>query len=314
VESISIIMPARNAEKTVRESMISVLRDPLVTQLVVVDDISTDNTRDIVQGIEDERISLVFGSGKGIAAAFNRGLEASTGDFIARCDADDLYAEGRLGWQLSWLRDNSDYVAVSAGYQTFTDGNKKLSEFATEGVGHEITDPLLRGEGIINHMCAWLIRTGALRRIGGARTWFETSEDADLVFRLASCGKIWHEPRVAYLYRIHDASITHSQSNSRRRFYNAMAMEFAKQRISSGSDELEQGCPPEIPPDVNEHPLSTKQHITDQLVGEAWKQYSQSNRGLALKKMMAAIVRQPLKASLWKGFFVMMVKSSGLAP
>ena len=309
VESISIIMPARNAAMTIKESMMSILMDPLVTQLVVVDDISTDNTKEIVQSIEDKRICLVFGAGEGIAAAFNRGLAASTGSYIARCDADDLYVDGRLEWQLNWLRGNEDYVAISAGYQTITESNKKLSTFAADGGGREITDLLLQGEAIINHMCTWLIRAEALKLVGGARSWFETSEDADLVFRLASCGRIWHEPRVAYFYRIHDASITHSKSNSRRKFYNAMAMEFAKQRVSRGSDDLEQGSPPEIPPDANEDPLSTKQHIINQLVGEAWKQFHNFNRVVALKTMMSAVLRQPLKASLWRGFFVMLVKS-----
>src|SRR3954471_10442870 len=88
---ISVIIPMKNAEAYVRAATESVLAQRDVElETIVVDDGSSDRSADVVRGIGDPRVRVVPGPQKGISAAFNAGLSVAKGEFLARCDADDL--------------------------------------------------------------------------------------------------------------------------------------------------------------------------------------------------------------------------------
>ena len=99
-------------------------------------------------------------------------------------------------------------------------------------------------------MCAYLFRTEILRRLGGCREWFVSSEDADLQYRLAEATRVWYEPKLAYLYRLHGDSITHTQPSPARLFYEAIAKQFQEQRRKTGQDDLQRGKPAAPPADI----------------------------------------------------------------
>ena len=89
---VSVIMPAYNTEKYIRESINSVLAQTFTDfELIVVDDGSTDATVAIVQNYTDSRIRLIRQSHQGVSAARNMGLDAAKGDYITFLDSDDLY-------------------------------------------------------------------------------------------------------------------------------------------------------------------------------------------------------------------------------
>ena len=81
-----------------------------------------------------------------------------------------------------------------------------------------------------SHMCAYLFRTAIVRKLGGCRTFFVTAEDVDLQLRLSEITRIWYDPRPAYMYRLHDASITHVQKSAERTFFEQCARRFQEQR------------------------------------------------------------------------------------
>ena len=139
MSGVSIIMPAHNAARTIGKSIKSILTQPSVAELLVVDDHSTDSTIDAARKAGDGRLLVLRSDGRGIAPAFNFGLRRATGDYIARCDADDLYPEGRLGWQLSWLQSHPEYMAVSGGFRTISANGKELADLACQGSGRDVT-------------------------------------------------------------------------------------------------------------------------------------------------------------------------------
>src|SRR6185436_4747491 len=101
---VSIVMPMLNARQFVRQAIESVLnQDVPDLEIIIVDDGSTDGSGTIVKRIGDARLRLIKGESRGVAAAFNAGLAVAQGQFLARCDADDMYTSGRLAWQLEWL-------------------------------------------------------------------------------------------------------------------------------------------------------------------------------------------------------------------
>src|SRR5689334_7451045 len=113
MQLVSVVMPMRNAQRFVVESLRSLLAqagqgETFELDVVVVDDGSTDRSADVVRALNDPRVRIVPGPQRGISAAFNAGLAAARGQILARCDADDLYPPDRLDWQVRWLADRSE--------------------------------------------------------------------------------------------------------------------------------------------------------------------------------------------------------------
>lgn len=102
---VSVVMPAWNAAGTIGESIGSVLRQSYADwELIVVDDGSTDTTPAVVASFTDTRIRLFSQPNAGVAAARNRGIGESSGEYVAFLDADDLWLADKLDAQAAAFR------------------------------------------------------------------------------------------------------------------------------------------------------------------------------------------------------------------
>jgi glycosyltransferase involved in cell wall biosynthesis len=130
---VSIVVPAFNAAATIRESIVSALNQThRNTEVIVIDDGSADQTRDIVASLMrgDARIQYFHQANSGVAAARNLGIAKAQGDFVATLDADDLWYPTKLTRQLerfqssgpetalvyawcSWINEYSDVVGCA---------------------------------------------------------------------------------------------------------------------------------------------------------------------------------------------------------
>ncbi len=117
--TVSIIMPAYNAEQYIGRAIASALDQTFEDfELLIVDDASTDGTIEVVQSFGDSRIKLFVNSeNMGAAVARNCALEAATGTWIAVLDSDDWYGSTRLETLLSIAElDKADMVADDLHY------------------------------------------------------------------------------------------------------------------------------------------------------------------------------------------------------
>src|SRR5437867_1216291 len=90
---ISVIMPVYNGEAFIAEAIRSVIAQTYACwELIVVDDGSIDNTRQVVSGFTDQRIAYISQENQGLAAARNTGIQHSKGEYLAFLDHDDLWA------------------------------------------------------------------------------------------------------------------------------------------------------------------------------------------------------------------------------
>jgi hypothetical protein len=97
---VSIVIPAFNAADTIRDALRSVTEQTFRNcEILVVDDGSQDATADIVTG-EFPGIRLLRQPNAGPAAARNRGIAESRGEWLAFLDADDVWFPWKLEWQL----------------------------------------------------------------------------------------------------------------------------------------------------------------------------------------------------------------------
>lgn len=114
IRSVSIVIPARNAEGTLRRQLVAIARQhcSLPTEIIVVNHRSTDGTGSIIDQCsesDDRIVRLDYFSGRGVSAARNAGIGRSCGDLIVICDADDEVQEGWLASVIDVARD-SDLV------------------------------------------------------------------------------------------------------------------------------------------------------------------------------------------------------------
>lgn len=310
---VSVLMPARNAAKYVAAAARSVLaQEGVALELIVIDDGSTDGTRRVVEGIGDGRVRLVAGPQAGIAAAMNAGLAAARGRYVARCDADDLFPSGRLAGQAGWMEGHAEFAAVCGGFVTIDPKGRPACEMDCGTESGEITDELRSGR-VRTHLCTFLIRTDALRQIGGFRSYFETSEDIDAQFRLGERGRVWFDSECAYLYRLHNQSITHAGAQTRREFFEAMARQLQTQRLTGGVDDVDAGRAP-LPPRAEQstgHGGRADEHLYNMLVYKCWIRHRAGQRGRALATGVRVCLARPGRLASWKNLVLLLVKRAG---
>lgn len=112
---ISIIIPSYNRADTILKSVQSVLNQTYNNiEVIVVDDGSTDNTRAILQQIQDPRLKYVYQENAGACVARNNGIDHARGDYIAFHDSDDTFRPTKLEDQLHALREKGADVVFCA--------------------------------------------------------------------------------------------------------------------------------------------------------------------------------------------------------
>lgn len=304
-------MPARNAAATIGEALRSILVQPEVHEVIVVNDKSTDRTAAVIAAVRDPRITVLEGEGRGIGRALNRAISHARGDYIARCDSDDRFPADRLARQTAFLDQHPDYVAVSGGFRSISKQGRPVADLACDGIARDVTDSLQSGVSV-THLCTFLIRRRTLAEVGGAREWFTTAEDIDLMFRLSESGRVWHDPAVAYDYRLHDASIVHTQSDVQRLFYERSAIAFARERRETGQDALARGEPPAVPTNAGKSSKAGPQ-IAGHLEAEAWAAFRQGARWRGVQLIARAITNAPGRLSSWRSLALMLTRPANSA-
>ncbi|ENW9120464.1 glycosyltransferase family 2 protein [Escherichia coli] len=119
---ISVIMPAYNAENTIRKSVLSVLNQSYTNfELIICDDGSTDETKKIILTFSDARIKFINNKyEKGAAGARNSAIDICSGEYVSFLDSDDIWASDKIEKQLSFMIKN-DCDFSYGDYFTFKD-------------------------------------------------------------------------------------------------------------------------------------------------------------------------------------------------
>ncbi len=112
---VSIIIPTYNREKTLLRAIKSVLNQEYDRyEIIIVDDGSTDNTRNIIESyLKNENIFYIFQKNKGVCAARNLGIEKANGEYIALLDSDDEFSPDKLSIQINIMKASNSIFSVS---------------------------------------------------------------------------------------------------------------------------------------------------------------------------------------------------------
>ncbi|MCD9542972.1 glycosyltransferase [Photobacterium carnosum] len=116
IPKVSFLIPAYNCENTIQESICSALNQTEKNiEVVIVDDGSTDNTKEKIKEIKDSRIVYIYKDNGGVSSALNLGLKYCKSEIIARLDSDDIAHVNRIEVQLKEFVKNPDLVLLGTG-------------------------------------------------------------------------------------------------------------------------------------------------------------------------------------------------------
>ena len=112
---LTVIIPFRDTVKTLSRSVSSILNQTLSDiELILINDGSTDGTRELVSEIKDNRIKIIDLPSSGSVAALNEGIYSSKANYIALLDPYDLARNDRLQIQYNFLENNESIEVVSS--------------------------------------------------------------------------------------------------------------------------------------------------------------------------------------------------------
>lgn len=208
---VSVVICTYNRGPLLVESVESVFKQTYTDfELLIVDDGSTDNTRELLEQWRD-RLRYIHQDNGGEAVARNHGVEAARGEWIAFLDSDDLWEPNYLETAVGFIAKNRSIGFVSVATRIMTqDGHltPRVGRKMTPGDFYT-TDSLLAGD--VGTIITPLIRRQVYLAAGGFDPTHRTACDCDAWIRVSfhtQMARI-HEPLL--LYRLHPDNISKNQ-------------------------------------------------------------------------------------------------------
>jgi glycosyltransferase involved in cell wall biosynthesis len=215
--AITVLMPAYNAAPYVRAAVTSVLAQTWTDlELLVVNDGSTDGTREILAAIDDRRLRVVDTDNRGVGAALRLGVELARGRYLARMDADDECLPHRLAVQQAHLDAHPGTVLVHALARAIGGGGRLPRGRLGLARPSAETQWLLCWRNVPIHPTV-MLRADVLRAHGlNYRDGLDPAEDFDLWNRLAPHGAFDAIPEILLRYRLQAGSVTRADGVDRQ--------------------------------------------------------------------------------------------------
>jgi len=205
---ISVVIAAFNSEKTIQETVESVLNQTFSDfELIVIDDGSTDSTLEVLSRIKDPRLKVFSYPNAGVAASRNRGIARASGEYVAFLDHDDLWTADKLEAQLRALQENPQAGVAYSLVHCIDEAGRFLHACSRITASGDVYARLLVTD-FLDTVSNPLIRKEALDQVGGFEESFASADDWDILLRLAARYPFVCVPAVQVLYREHPDSLS----------------------------------------------------------------------------------------------------------
>lgn len=245
--TVSIVLPVYNRFELLKETVDSILNQTYTDfELLLVDDFSTDGTRERLAELLDPRIRISLNdSNLGAGATRNQGIDLATGKFTALTDQDDLWHPSKLHEQVAAMEADPKLVVVGTHAQAFSivEGVKvnaavfahatedpEIREFFFYSSPFVSSTVLVRSEILKNHNLRFRTDMGK-----------SSCEDYDLWRRLSQHGKLANIPKVLLDYREHATQQSRLGSDDMRFYANVVRKDMLK-AAGIELDELQFGA------------------------------------------------------------------------
>lgn len=187
----SVIIPAYNAAPFIAQSVGSVLAQTVGDfEILVVDDGSVDETRAVVERLEDSRIRYIHQENQGVSAARNTGIVNAGGDYVCFLDADDLWLPEHLEVVSGLIEKFPACGVYLTGHQIRLHNGETLIKncgqacedaFCTDNMFRELWE-----RGYFIHTNSIVCKKSAVDQVGLFEVGVKNGEDDDMWYRLFS--------------------------------------------------------------------------------------------------------------------------------
>lgn len=211
---VSVVIPTFNKKNTILDAIKSVINQHIRDyEIIVVDDGSTDNTKELLNNIiNNHPIRYFYQENHGPGAARNSGIKVANGEYICFLDADDLLLKDSLEKRINFLVKNPDIAAVFSDFSLFyndnlkSESNLKNSNFLdllTGSIESKCNDEIILNQRFLVDYFrrkmpivtnAIMIRKSVIEKVGFFREDIKYAEDRDLWWRI-----IKYYKRIGYI-------------------------------------------------------------------------------------------------------------------
>lgn len=217
---VSVVIPCFNTERYIGATLRAVLAQAgAELEVIVVDDGSTDASAACVEQ-EFPQVRLIRRANAGVATARNTGIAAATADWVAFCDADDIWLPGKLAAQFEAMDAAPGCRMSYTAWQVWPSADAEPEPALLQRLAAEAGDPKWAGATgwlypeLLLDCVVWtstvVMQRSLLDEIGPFDAGLRIGEDYDLWLRASRATRIERVARPLALYRQHPASITRS--------------------------------------------------------------------------------------------------------
>lgn len=206
---VTVYITNFNYDQYLREAYDSLIHQTFQNiEIIIIDDGSTDNSKEIIQGIQEENaaVKTIFQKNKGLNKTNNVAISESNGKYIMRLDADDILVENAIEKMVETLEnDNSIGLVFPDYYLMDTDGHKysahQRHNFSTEVSLYD--KPA--------HGACTMIRVENLKQVGGYDEDFDCQDGYELWTKFIYQFKVLNINEPLFYYRKHSSNLTNNE-------------------------------------------------------------------------------------------------------
>jgi glycosyltransferase involved in cell wall biosynthesis len=208
-DTVGVVVPMYNAERTIASTLRSVSEQTHGNlDIVVVDDGSTDGSAAVVRKWQarDQRVRLVQQANAGVSMARNAGAAATSAQFLAFVDADDVWAPTKIEYQLRTLQTGGSAVGLVYCWYATIGTDDRIVTLGPQPLDEGWVLRQLCGHNVIGNGSTLLVRRSTFEAAGGydpslRARGVDGAEDFLICLRLAEQGEFRVVPRYLVGYR-----------------------------------------------------------------------------------------------------------------
>lgn len=202
IPTVSVIIPCYNHGHYLPHAVRSVLAQTFTDwEAIIVDDGSTDDTRQVAAQFTDPRIRYIYQENRGLSGARNTGIAAARGELIALLDADDMWEPEFLARMVAALQETPTAAAAYCGFRWMDAIGNPLKQSVLRVVPPERFYEELLYQGSWISACSVVVRAAAYREAGPFDESLQACEDYDMWLRMAKPMQFIGVPEVLVFYR-----------------------------------------------------------------------------------------------------------------
>jgi glycosyltransferase involved in cell wall biosynthesis len=217
---VSVVMITYNQEEYIRDAIMGVLNQKVSfdVELIIADDSSPDNTRDIVENIQNNHRSghwikyTKHSQNKGMMNNFSWSLKKAKGKYIALCEGDDYWTDPqKLQKQVEFLENYPNHNLCVSGYEKYNVYTKEVYDVITIPEGFKVTE---NGYSftLADTKRGWLTKTLTAvfrndEQVTNYLSSYEFGRDINLFYHILKKGRGFYFTEVTGVYRVHEGGI-----------------------------------------------------------------------------------------------------------